>query len=107
MNLPESTIAKINQLPESLVKEVNDFVDFLIMRWQQETKAAESQEIEPTKAEHPWLEFAGMYENNPLFAKVLEEMEIYRRQLDLEEKTDTEATESLEKHDSLIQEKVK
>lgn len=32
MNLQEETIAKIRQMPESLVKEVNDFIDFLIMK---------------------------------------------------------------------------
>ncbi|GGA30982.1 DUF2281 domain-containing protein [Okeania sp. KiyG1] len=39
MNVREETIAKINQLPEELVGEVNDFVSFLLMkhdsnRWQ-------------------------------------------------------------------------
>ncbi|WP_293079417.1 DUF2281 domain-containing protein [Okeania sp. SIO3B5] len=39
MNVREETIAKINQLPEELVPEVNDFVSFLLMkhdreRWQ-------------------------------------------------------------------------
>ncbi len=32
MSVYEETIAKIRQLPEPLVQEVNDFVDFLIMR---------------------------------------------------------------------------
>ena len=39
MTVHDVTIAKINQLPESLVQEVNDFIDFLLMkqdnaRWQ-------------------------------------------------------------------------
>ncbi|MGD1700185.1 DUF2281 domain-containing protein [Dapis sp. BLCC M229] len=39
MNVREETISKINQLPEELVSEVNDFVSFLLMkhdheRWQ-------------------------------------------------------------------------
>jgi len=39
MNVHDTTIAKIQKLPESLVREVNDFIDFLLMkhdraRWQ-------------------------------------------------------------------------
>lgn len=32
MNVYDETIAKIRQLPESVVQEVNDFIDFLQMR---------------------------------------------------------------------------
>ncbi|MBO1347200.1 MAG: hypothetical protein EBE86_007290 [Hormoscilla sp. GUM202] len=32
MNLREETIAKINQLPEELVPQVNDFVSFLLTK---------------------------------------------------------------------------
>ncbi len=32
MNVREETIAKINQLPEELVREVNDFVSFLLTK---------------------------------------------------------------------------
>jgi Protein of unknown function (DUF2281) len=32
MTLHDETIAKIRQLPESLVQEVSDFVDFLLMK---------------------------------------------------------------------------
>jgi hypothetical protein len=44
------TIAKIKQLPESLAQEVNDFVDFLLMRrdsarWQLWTHFTEVLEI--------------------------------------------------------------
>lgn len=44
------TIAKIQQLPEPLVQEVNDFIDFLLMkhdttRWQMWTHFTESLEI--------------------------------------------------------------
>ncbi|OGO76369.1 MAG: hypothetical protein A3K45_03550 [Chloroflexi bacterium RIFOXYC12_FULL_59_14] len=40
MTLYDTTVSKIDQLPESLVQEVSDFVDFLLMRqdsirWQQ------------------------------------------------------------------------
>ena len=47
------TIAKIQQLPESLVQEVNDLVDFLLMRhdsarwqvWARFVKALETAEL--------------------------------------------------------------
>jgi hypothetical protein len=32
MNLYDETISKIRQLPEPLVQEVNDFVDFLLIK---------------------------------------------------------------------------
>ena len=46
----DATIAKIRQLPESLVQEVNDFVDFLLMkkdstRWQLWSQLTEGLEI--------------------------------------------------------------
>lgn len=44
------TIAKIEQLPESLVQEVSDFIDFLLMkndktRWQLWTHFTETLEV--------------------------------------------------------------
>lgn len=49
MTVHEETIAKIRQLPEPLVQQVNDFVEFLLMRkdskraalWMQFTEAME------------------------------------------------------------------
>ncbi|MHC5936362.1 DUF2281 domain-containing protein [Nostoc sp.] len=32
MNLQDQTIGKIRQMPESLVQEVSDFIDFLLMK---------------------------------------------------------------------------
>ena len=48
MTVLETTIAKIQHMPEALVQEVNDFVDFLLTRsdparwqkWQQFSEAA-------------------------------------------------------------------
>jgi hypothetical protein len=34
------------------------------------------------QAEHPWMKHAGMFKDDPLFDEVLEEIAIYRRELD-------------------------
>ena len=45
-----------------------------------------SLEIEiPQKKEHPWMKFAGMYQDNPLFDEVLEDIEASRQQIDKDE----------------------
>jgi predicted RNase H-like HicB family nuclease len=47
---------------------------------------AEAVEIEipqqPAEAEHPWKKFAGIFEDEPLFDEVLEEIEAHRREID-------------------------
>ncbi|MBG1269226.1 type II toxin-antitoxin system HicB family antitoxin [Nostoc sp. WHI] len=43
-----------------------------------------NQEIEASKSDHPWMKFAGMYKDNPLFEDVLSNIEAYRRELDAE-----------------------
>ena len=50
MTVHDATIARIQQLPESLVQEVSDFVDFLLMkryraRWQLWVHFAETLEM--------------------------------------------------------------
>jgi len=50
MSAYDVTIAKIQQLPESLVEEVSDFIDFLLMkhdraRWQLWVRFAEALEM--------------------------------------------------------------
>ncbi|MDZ8262566.1 hypothetical protein [Nostoc sp. ChiQUE01b] len=45
-------------------------------------------EIEVTQTEHPWMKFAGMHKDNPLFAEVLEYIETERSQMDLENGTE-------------------
>lgn len=50
MTVHDVTIARIQQLPESLVQEVSDFVDFLLMkhdraRWQLWVHCAEALEM--------------------------------------------------------------
>lgn len=43
-----------------------------------------SLEIEPPKAEHPWMKFAGKYKDDPQFDRMLADIEAYRRELDAE-----------------------
>jgi predicted RNase H-like HicB family nuclease len=38
--------------------------------------------IEPPSSEHPWMKFAGMYKDNPLFDEVQAYIEADRRKLD-------------------------
>ena len=39
-------------------------------------------EVEPRGGEHPWMKFAGMFEDDPMFDQVVEEIEAHRRELD-------------------------
>jgi hypothetical protein len=57
MTVHDITIAKIRQLPESLVKEVNDFIDFLSLKYNQEF--SDSLEI----AESDFLDYLSNLEN--------------------------------------------
>lgn len=41
-----------------------------------------TQEMEVPKLEHPWMKFAGMYQDNPLFDEVVSNINAYRRELD-------------------------
>ncbi len=41
-----------------------------------------TQEILAPKSEHPWMKFAGMYKDNPLFVMVVSNIEHYRREID-------------------------
>ncbi|MGB5968512.1 MAG: hypothetical protein WBG70_09320 [Spirulinaceae cyanobacterium] len=47
-----------------------------------------SLEVEPIKQEHPWLPFAGIYANNPLFEEVLADIAAYRYEIDAEREDD-------------------
>lgn len=43
-----------------------------------------TQEIAAPKTEHPWMKFAGMFKDDPMFDEVLAHIEEYRRELDAE-----------------------
>ena len=50
MTMQEVTISKIQQLPESFVQEVNDFIDFLVLRhnktlWELWTRFTDDQKL--------------------------------------------------------------
>lgn len=42
------------------------------------------QEMTLPKSENPWIKFAGMYKDNPLFNDMVAEMKAYRREVDAE-----------------------
>ncbi|MCL1468011.1 hypothetical protein [Argonema galeatum] len=42
------------------------------------------QQMALPKSENPWIKFAGMYKDNPLFNDMVSEMEAYRREVDAE-----------------------
>ncbi|MCL6749900.1 hypothetical protein KBT16_02450 [Nostoc sp. CCCryo 231-06] len=52
-----------------------------------ETAKIVTLEIEAPKVENPWMRFAGMHKDNPLFAEVLEYIEAERSQVDLDNET--------------------
>jgi len=40
------------------------------------------QEMALPKSDNPWIKFAGMYKDNPLFNDMVSEMQVYRREVD-------------------------
>jgi len=41
-------------------------------------------DYEPKNGTHPWMKFAGMWKDDPMFEDVLEEIKTYRQELDNE-----------------------
>lgn len=39
-------------------------------------------EVEVPEDDHPWMKFAGMFEDDPLFEQVLADIQAYRNELD-------------------------
>lgn len=56
----------------------------LIQLFQERKPEIVTLEIEPIETEHPWMKFAGMFKDDPLFDEVLEFIEADRRELDAE-----------------------
>jgi hypothetical protein len=68
MTVYDITMAKIRQLPESLVQEVSDFVDFLLMRrdnirWQLWIQFSEGWGIAESRFHRDYLQNLEDYEN--------------------------------------------
>ncbi len=64
MSIRQSAIAKLQQLPESLLPEVNNFIDFVIHKHQSET-ANENQQDDIAQAWDKWFKAVDNLEVNP------------------------------------------
>ena len=64
MSIRQSAIAKLEQLPESLLSEVNNFIDFVIHKYQSET-TNEKQQDDIAKAWDKWFEAVDRLEVKP------------------------------------------
>ena len=64
---------------EEALKNLNELVDTRLQNVEIVTVV-----IEAPKSEHPWMKFAGMFKDDPMFGEVLEHIEEYRRELDAE-----------------------
>ncbi|MEH2326376.1 MAG: hypothetical protein V7K32_23005 [Nostoc sp.] len=62
-------------------------LDKLIQLLQERKPEIVTLEIELPQTQHPWMKFAGMHKDNPLFAEVLEYIEAERSQVDLDNET--------------------
>jgi len=62
-------------------------LDKLIQLLQERKPEIVTLEIELPQTEHPWMKFAGMHKDNPLFAEVLENIEAERSKMGLENET--------------------
>ena len=74
MTLQESTALKVRQLPEPLVREVNDFIDFLIVkhdntRWQLWSQFSEGTELAEADMDS-YLRNLEQYENELASGKI-------------------------------------
>ena len=66
-------LTQIRQLPLDKIQKLEEFIDQL------------SQASDSTEKSHPWLEFAGIFKDDPSFDEFVEAMAEERRRLYLEE----------------------
>ena len=66
----EKIITKIRQLSPDQLQNLEKLIDQL------------SQINHSTEKPHPWLEFAGIFKDDPSFDQFLQEMENYRKEVD-------------------------
>jgi predicted RNase H-like HicB family nuclease len=86
-NQEDGTVkATLLSLPEcqGLGANKEEALNNLIQLFQARKPEIVTLEIEPAKTDHPWLKFAGMFEDDPHFDQVQEYIEEYRRELDAE-----------------------
>ena len=84
-NQADGTVkATLLSLPEcqGLGANKEEALNNLIQLFQARKPEIVTLEIEPDKTEHPWLKFAGMHKDNPLFEEVIASMEEERNALD-------------------------
>jgi predicted RNase H-like HicB family nuclease len=77
-NQEDGTVkATLLSLPEcqGLGANKEEALNNLIQLFQARKPEIVTLEIEPDKTEHPWLKFAGMHKDNPLFTESLEDIE--------------------------------
>jgi hypothetical protein len=77
-NQEDGTVkATLLSLPEcqGLGANKEEALNNLIQLFQARKLEIVTLEIEPDKTEHPWLKFAGMHKDNPLFGEILEDIE--------------------------------
>jgi hypothetical protein len=86
-NQEDGTVkATLLSLPEcqGLGANKEEALNNLIQLFQARKPEIVTLEIEPDKTEHPWMKFAGMFQDDPQFDEALEYIEEYRRELDAE-----------------------
>jgi tetrahydrodipicolinate N-succinyltransferase len=66
----EKIVTKIRQLSSDQLQNLEKLIDQL------------SQASDSTEKTHPWLEFAGIFKDDPSFDQFLQEMENYRKEVD-------------------------
>lgn len=64
MTIRETAVTKLRQLPDSLLQQVSDFIDFLIYR-QQRSAVTDDQQHELTQAWTRWFESVDYLEVTP------------------------------------------
>ncbi|MEN9519011.1 MAG: hypothetical protein RLZZ381_1599 [Cyanobacteriota bacterium] len=64
MTIRETAITKLNQLPESLVQEVNDFIDFIAQKHQSQIVESKP-ESTPEKTWSQWFRTVDALEVSP------------------------------------------
>lgn len=83
-NQEDGTVkATLLSLPEcqGLGANKEEALNNLIQLFQARKPEIVTLEIEPDKTEHPWMKFAGMFQDDPQFDEALEYIEEYRREL--------------------------